>query len=50
VRDWATKEMTSRDTRQIGITLADRDAGEKVLREFREYFRAGVDSALQTRS
>jgi hypothetical protein len=47
IRKWATERLTSRDTRMLSSTLASAKAGSAVLSGFREYFRAGVKSALK---
>jgi hypothetical protein len=46
VRKWATETLTSRETRRIGTELLNTEAGDQILRGFREYFRAGVSKAL----
>lgn len=46
VRKWATESLTSRETRRLGTGLNGATAGAKALRSFRDYFRAGVSSAL----
>jgi hypothetical protein len=47
VRRWVTREVSSKDTRRLGATLATAEPGDEVLRQFRSYFRAGVDSSLR---
>lgn len=47
VRKWVTEEVSRKDARMVGSRLASSAAGEKVLREFREYFRAGVANTLR---
>jgi hypothetical protein len=47
IREWVTKILTSREARAIGVMLAASEPGAKVLREFRDYFREGVESSLR---
>ena len=49
VRKWATEQLTSRDTRKLSNAVASAQANSKVLGDFRNYFRAGVSSALKGR-
>jgi len=44
IREWVTKELTSADTRKLGRTLGLVKPKANALRQFREYFRASVDS------
>lgn len=46
VRKWVTQEVSLHDTQTVGRKLAESAAGEQVLREFRDYFRAGVANTL----
>lgn len=48
IRSWVTNNVTSGDTRNLSISLAQAD--DKVLSGFREYFRAGVESRLRGKS
>ena len=43
-----TKRVGGRDTREISGTMAGAAPGTQALRDFREYFRVGVDSALRS--
>jgi hypothetical protein len=47
VRSWATRAVSSKDTRNLGSTLASARARTPVLHDFRNYFRAGVNSSLR---
>jgi hypothetical protein len=47
IREWSTKRTSPGDTREIGRVLARCPAPSQVLREFREYFRAGVEYSLR---
>jgi hypothetical protein len=47
IEEWVTKKMTSRDTRVISSSVAATQPRTKLLGEFREYFRAGVDSSIR---
>lgn len=47
VRRWAAETLTDRDVRELIAVLDTRLPGDKVLRAFRDYFRAGVDDSLQ---
>jgi hypothetical protein len=47
VRKWLTTAMQSKETRAIGLALARSEPGTAVLRAFRNYFRAGVESTLR---
>lgn len=47
VEDWVTKEMNPRDRRSISLSLAATKPRTKALGDFREYFRAGVQSSLR---
>jgi hypothetical protein len=47
IRKWVTQELTSIDTRKLGRILRDAAPKTQILGDFREYFRAGVDSVLR---
>ena len=46
IRNWAAEALTSRDVRELGAALEGASPGDEVLRDFRDYFRAGVDTNL----
>ncbi|MDI6102658.1 hypothetical protein QLQ12_28970 [Actinoplanes sp. NEAU-A12] len=46
VRMWVANSITGKEVRQAGAVLARTAPGLRPLPEFRDYFRAGVDSAL----
>ena len=46
IRRWTTAKMSSKDVRSLSATLASVEPGTDVLKDFRNYFRAGVDSTL----
>jgi hypothetical protein len=46
VRTWATEDLTRADTRRLVRALNGIDAGDNILTDFRDYFRAGVSSSL----
>jgi hypothetical protein len=46
-RKWATEVLNRRDIRKLSNTLASAQPGSKILSSFRNYFRAGVASALK---
>lgn len=47
IRKWAVEKLTTRETRKLSSALASSKAGSAVLGDFRNYFRAGVSSALK---
>jgi hypothetical protein len=47
IRKWAKEGLTSREARKLSRSVAASAAGSTTLRDFREYFRAGVSSALK---
>jgi len=46
IRKWATEDLTRGDTRRLVNALNGTEAGDNILTDFREYFRAGVTSSL----
>ena len=50
IRQWATEELTRRDHKRLSNTVASAKAGSALLSNFRNYFRAGVSSALKGRA
>ena len=47
VRDWVSKNVSSKQSQEIGKTLSESEPGGSLLRKFRDYFRAGVDRSLR---
>ena len=46
IRGWAADGLTGRDVRDLGAALEEAQPGGEVLRDFRNYFRTGVDESL----
>jgi MFS family permease len=46
VRGWAAESLTDRDVRELGSVVGASTPGGGTLRNFRDYFRIGVDSGL----
>ena len=46
IRTWATGDVTGRDVRALAGSVANAAPGAEVLRDFRDYFRAGEPNPL----
>jgi hypothetical protein len=49
IRKWVTQELTTAGTQRLSRILGKTALTTEVLRDFRKYFRAGVDSTLRAR-
>jgi hypothetical protein len=47
IEEWVTRNMTSRDTRNVSGSVGATQPRTKVLGDFREYFRAGVENSIR---
>jgi hypothetical protein len=47
IRKWVTTDLTTSDTRKLGQSLSMSAPQSEVYRDFRTYFRAGVDNTLR---
>ncbi|HET9287137.1 MAG TPA: ATP-binding protein [Gaiella sp.] len=47
IEEWVTKNMTTRDTQVISGSVGATEPRTKVLGDFREYFRAGVENSIR---